>query len=155
MTCHHHFITIATSRNHCHSRQRHLSSPRPSPRSEQNRFYKKAAAFCLRAVAKHSPQLAQAVIDSGALDALVVCLEEFDPGVKEAAAWVSYCLSHGDGHAGSPLCPVATGTQVACVACLPVSLSALVQLTARAWSPSPASHPLGATTRHPRTLRLR
>lgn len=28
--------------------------------SEQNRFYKKAAAFCLRAVAKHSPPLAQA-----------------------------------------------------------------------------------------------
>ena len=28
--------------------------------SEQNRFYKKAAAFVLRAVAKHSPQLAQA-----------------------------------------------------------------------------------------------
>ena len=27
--------------------------------SQQNRFYKKAAAFCLRAVAKHSPQLAQ------------------------------------------------------------------------------------------------
>ena len=30
--------------------------------SEQNRFYKKAAAFVLRAVAKHSPQLAQAVV---------------------------------------------------------------------------------------------
>ena len=28
--------------------------------SEQNRYYKKAAAFCLRAVAKHSPPLAQA-----------------------------------------------------------------------------------------------
>lgn len=27
--------------------------------SEQNRFYKKSAAFCLRAVAKHSPALAQ------------------------------------------------------------------------------------------------
>ena len=27
--------------------------------SEQNRFYKKAAAFVLRAVAKHSPELAQ------------------------------------------------------------------------------------------------
>ena len=27
--------------------------------SEQNRFYKKAAAFVLRAVSKHSPQLAQ------------------------------------------------------------------------------------------------
>ena len=46
------------------------------------RFYKKAAAFVLRAVAKHSPQLAQAVVDSGALDALVGCLEEFDPSVK-------------------------------------------------------------------------
>lgn len=32
--------------------------------SEQNRFYKKAATFCLRAVAKHSPQLAQ--VSSGA-----------------------------------------------------------------------------------------
>ena len=26
-------------------------------------------------------------MDCGALDALVICLEEFDPGVKEAAAW--------------------------------------------------------------------
>jgi hypothetical protein len=50
--------------------------------SEQNRFYKKAAGYCLRAVAKHSPELAQAVIDCGALDSLVTCLEEFDPGVK-------------------------------------------------------------------------
>lgn len=39
------------------------------------RFYKKAAAFVLRAVAKHSTQLAKAVVDSGALEALVVCLE--------------------------------------------------------------------------------
>ena len=31
--------------------------------------------------------LCQSVVDSGALDALVACLEEFDPGVKEAAAW--------------------------------------------------------------------
>jgi hypothetical protein len=63
--------------------------------AEQNRFYKKAAAFCLRAVAKHSPELAQAVIDSGALDSLVTCLEEFDPGVKEAAAWtLGYIAGH-------------------------------------------------------------
>ena len=41
----------------------------------------------LRAVAKHSATLAKAVVDSDALDALVVCLEEFDPSVKEAAAW--------------------------------------------------------------------
>lgn len=63
--------------------------------AEQNRFYKQAAAFCLRAVAKHSPELAQAVIDSGALDSLVTCLEEFDPGVKEAAAWtLGYIAGH-------------------------------------------------------------
>ncbi len=41
----------------------------------------------LRAVAKHSPELAQAVVACGGVDALVLCLEEFDPGVKEAAAW--------------------------------------------------------------------
>ena len=48
--------------------------------AEQNRFYKKAASFVLRAVAKHSPDLARAVVDCGSLDALVICLEEFDPG---------------------------------------------------------------------------
>ena len=41
----------------------------------------------LRAVAKHSAPLAKSVVDSGALEALNVCLEEFDPSVKEAAAW--------------------------------------------------------------------
>ena len=62
------------------------------------RFYKKAAAFVLRAVAKHSPELAQSVVDCGALDALVICLEEFDPGVKEAAAWaLGYIARHNSG----------------------------------------------------------
>ncbi len=40
--------------------------------SKQNRFYKKAAAYVLKSVAKHSEHLAQCVIDAGALDALVV-----------------------------------------------------------------------------------
>ena len=63
------------------------------------RFYKKAAAFVLRAVAKHSPELAQSVVDCGALDALVICLEEFDPGVKEAAAWaLGYIARHNAGN---------------------------------------------------------
>lgn len=53
----------------------------------QNRYYKKSAAFCLRTVARHSPTLAQAVVDCGALESLVHCLEDFDPGVKESAAW--------------------------------------------------------------------
>ncbi len=62
------------------------------------RFYKKAAAFVLRAVAKHSPDLAQAVVDSNALETLVPCLEEFDPTVKEAAAWaIGYIAQHTPG----------------------------------------------------------
>ncbi len=49
----------------------------------------------LRSVAKHSPELAQAVVDSGALEALVMCLEEFDPSVKESAAWaLGYIATH-------------------------------------------------------------
>ncbi len=64
----------------------------------EQRFYKKAAAFVLRAVAKHSPKLAQSVVDSGALDSLVICLEEFDPTVKEAAAWaLGYIARHNGG----------------------------------------------------------
>ena len=37
-------------------------------------------------------------MDCGALDALVICLEEFDPGVKEAAAWaLGYIARHNAG----------------------------------------------------------
>jgi hypothetical protein len=49
-------------------------------------------------VARHSPQLAQSVVDCGALDSLVICLEEFDPTVKEAAAWaLGYIARHNGG----------------------------------------------------------
>lgn len=42
--------------------------------------------------------LLQAVVDCGALEALVICLEEFDPGVKEAAAWaLGYIARHNAG----------------------------------------------------------
>ena len=53
---------------------------------EKNKFFKKNAAFVLKNVAKHSANLAQYVVDSGALQSLVICLEEFDPEVKESAA---------------------------------------------------------------------
>ena len=40
----------------------------------------------------------QAVVDCGALEALVICLEEFDPGVKESAAWaLGYVARHNAG----------------------------------------------------------
>jgi len=41
----------------------------------------------LKSVAQHSEHLAKCVIDAGALEALVNCLEEFDPNVKEGAAY--------------------------------------------------------------------
>jgi len=47
----------------------------------------------LKSVAKHSEHLAQCVIDAGALDALVTCLEEFDPNVKEGAAYALACIA--------------------------------------------------------------
>ncbi len=40
----------------------------------------------------------QQVVECGALDALVICLEEFDPGVKESAAWaLGYIARHNTG----------------------------------------------------------
>ena len=59
-----------------------------------------ACALCygrFRGLPPHRPTapLPQAVVDSGALDALVGCLEEFDPGVKEAAAWALGELESG------------------------------------------------------------
>lgn len=49
----------------------------------------------LRAVAKHSAALAQAVVDSRALEELVLCLEDFDPQVKEGASWaLGYIARH-------------------------------------------------------------
>ena len=66
---------------------------RPCPYCQ--RFYKKSACFVLRAVAKHSVELARTVIESGGLNALVLCLEEFDPNVKESAAWaIGYVARH-------------------------------------------------------------
>lgn len=63
--------------------------------------FKKSAAFVLRAVAKHSPALASAVVEYKALDALVACLEEFLPEVKKNAAWaLSYIAKHNEELAG-------------------------------------------------------
>lgn len=65
--------------------------------SVQNRLYKKAACYVLRAVAKHNTSLAYSVIKTNALLELVSCLEEFDSGVKESAAWaLGYIAKHNN-----------------------------------------------------------
>lgn len=70
---------------------------RPSDRPVcLQRFYMKEAAFVLRAVSKHSPQLSQAVVGCGGVDALVTCLEQFDSAVKEGAAWALGCIARHD-----------------------------------------------------------
>ena len=47
--------------------------------ADKDRFSKKAASFVIRTLAKHSADAARTVVDAGSLDALVTCLEEFDP----------------------------------------------------------------------------
>lgn len=67
--------------------------------SRQNRFYKRAASYVLKSVAQHSEHLARCVMDAGGVEPLVQCLEEFDPNVKEGAAFAlsqvaKYCRPH-------------------------------------------------------------
>ena len=69
--------------------------PQAASLTTQSRFQKRAAAKCLRAVAKHGAEPAGAVAACGALRGLAACLEEFDPGVKEEAAWtLGYVACH-------------------------------------------------------------
>jgi hypothetical protein len=73
-------------------------------KNDSQRFYKKAAAFVLRAVAKHNASLAQSVVDAGAVDPLVGCLSESEASVKEAAVWaLSHLARHNSGMTGSRL----------------------------------------------------
>ncbi|ETO27344.1 axoneme central apparatus protein [Reticulomyxa filosa] len=46
------------------------------PFFKKQRYHKKAAAFVTRSVAKHTPELAQKVVDAGALEPLVKCLSD-------------------------------------------------------------------------------
>lgn len=55
----------------------------------------------MRSLAKHSSTLSKAIINSGALESLAVCVEEFDPGVKESAAWaLAYIAKFFPSYAG-------------------------------------------------------
>ena len=52
-----------------------------------NKFFKKAACFVISSVSKHSKELATRVCEENAIHFLITCLEEYDPSVKETAAW--------------------------------------------------------------------
>jgi len=63
----------------------------------QNTSHKISAAYILRAVAKHSPDLAADAVTAGAVDGLKACLEHIDPSVKEAACWALDYISQHNG----------------------------------------------------------
>ena len=56
------------------------------------------------------------MVDSGALDSLVTCLEELDPMVKENAAWaLSYIARHNESLANSVIEAGAVPLLVLCI----------------------------------------
>ena len=56
------------------------------------------------------------MVDSGALDSLVTCLEEFDPMVKENAAWaLSYIARHNEDLANAVIEAGAVPLLVLCI----------------------------------------
>lgn len=60
--------------------------------------FRKAGAGVLRSVAKHTPELAKCVVESGAPEMLTVLLEDFNAGVREASAGaISAICSQGEG----------------------------------------------------------
>ncbi|KAL1123339.1 hypothetical protein AAG570_002424, partial [Ranatra chinensis] len=61
----------------------------------KSKFYKKSAMYVLRGLAKYSTEMADRIVQAGGLISIMVCLEDFDPEVKEAAAWtVGYIAKH-------------------------------------------------------------
>ncbi|EAY22500.1 Armadillo/beta-catenin-like repeat family protein [Trichomonas vaginalis G3] len=54
--------------------------------SEEDLSYQKNACFVLRTVSKHSAELAEKVVENGALGPIVCCLQSYDTRVRESAA---------------------------------------------------------------------
>ncbi|EZA50312.1 Sperm-associated antigen, partial [Ooceraea biroi] len=99
---------------------------------KQNKFYKKAALFVLRAIAKHSPESALIVVHNDGLQSIVECLEDFDPGVKEAAAWaLGYIARHNKNLAQAT---VDAGAVMLLVLCLQAPELYIKQISASAIS---------------------
>lgn len=44
-------------------------------------------------MSKHNAHLAQSVVTAGSVQQLVACLSDFDPQVKESAAWAIACIA--------------------------------------------------------------
>lgn len=79
--------------------------PAPSGDSKLELHIRRAAAHCLRGMAKHTPGLAQHLVDGSILPAAVGCLALSDPELQEAAAWILGNI------AGETMMPAAASTR--------------------------------------------
>ncbi|CAG9770782.1 unnamed protein product [Ceutorhynchus assimilis] len=62
--------------------------------SAGNKYQKTAVLFVIRSICKHNATMAEIVAKNG-LPTLVFCLEDFEPTVKESAAWgIGYIARH-------------------------------------------------------------
>ena len=105
-------------------------------------FLQACCSVCSSAVAKHSPELAQAVVDAGSLAPLTHCLSEFEPSVKEAAAWaLGYISRHTPGLNFS--CLLSVPLACACSTFSPHTFLSIRKVKARAqeWESSRTMHP--------------
>ena len=67
-------------------------------------------------MARHSPHLADAVVKANALKYLILCLEDFDPAVKTAAAWaIAFIAKHNEDLADQVVAVDGVDYLVACV----------------------------------------
>ena len=62
-------------------------------RVDLQKYYKKASMMLIKSVSRQSEGLSKQVVESGGLEAIVTCLEDFDPGVKESAAFAVAAIS--------------------------------------------------------------
>ncbi|XP_011495128.1 PREDICTED: sperm-associated antigen 6-like, partial [Ceratosolen solmsi marchali] len=98
--------------------------------NKKTEFYKKAVLFLLRSLVKHSPVIALTVVSEGGLEAMAICLEDFNLGIKEAAAWaVGYISKHNKCLAQAA---VDCGTVPLLVLCLQESQLCLKQVSTSA-----------------------
>ncbi|KAK9754224.1 Armadillo/beta-catenin-like repeat [Popillia japonica] len=108
---------------------------------KKNKYYRKAVLFVLRSVCEHDAEMANVVVTcSGALEVLIICLEDFEPIVKENAAWaLGYIARHSPNLAQTPypksaLASCLTSQNPLLVLCLQESELALPQIGASVMS---------------------
>ncbi|XP_058810073.1 sperm-associated antigen 6-like [Phymastichus coffea] len=97
---------------------------------KQSEFYKQSVLFLLRMLMKHSVEITLTVISQGGMEAINLCLQDFNSDIRKSAAWtIGYVARHNEYLA---LAVVETGAVSLLVSCLQSSQSELIQSTSSA-----------------------